>query len=113
MWDLMRPGIEPTSRALEGGFLITGPPGKSPLSFKQPFSDVWRNACAGAHLLNLGISKLLLECGHPSRLHQSDTPSEICLILCKCRRQKGSPALVATAPGAVSEGLKSGILGED
>ena len=27
-----RPGIEPTSPALEGGFLTTGPPGKSPLT---------------------------------------------------------------------------------
>ena len=27
-----RPGIEPTSPALEGGFLTTGPPGKSPNS---------------------------------------------------------------------------------
>ena len=28
-----RPGIEPTFPALEGGFLTTGPPGKSPTSF--------------------------------------------------------------------------------
>ena len=48
MWDLMQPGIEPTSRALESGFLTTGPPGKSPLSFEQPFSDVWGNARVGA-----------------------------------------------------------------
>ena len=26
-----RPGIEPVSPALEGGFLTTGPPGKSPV----------------------------------------------------------------------------------
>ena len=30
MWDLVpQPGIKPTSLALEGGFLTTGPPGKS------------------------------------------------------------------------------------
>ena len=29
-WDLPGPGIEPVSPALAGGFLITGPPGKSP-----------------------------------------------------------------------------------
>ena len=29
MWDLPRPGIEPMSPALAGGFLTTGPPGKS------------------------------------------------------------------------------------
>ena len=28
MWDLPRPGIELVSRALQGGFLTTGPPGK-------------------------------------------------------------------------------------
>ena len=31
-----RPGIEPTSFALEGGFLTTGPPGKSPI-FTEAF----------------------------------------------------------------------------
>ena len=41
-------GIEPTSHALEGGFLTTGPSGKSPLPFDQPFSDVWGKACLGA-----------------------------------------------------------------
>ena len=29
MWDLPRPGIKPVSPALAGGFLTTGPPGKS------------------------------------------------------------------------------------
>ena len=31
MWDLPRPGLEPVSPALSGGFVITAPPGK-PLS---------------------------------------------------------------------------------
>ena len=30
MWDLPRPGLEPGSPALAGGFLTTVPPGKSP-----------------------------------------------------------------------------------
>ena len=30
MWDIPRPGIEPVSATLQGGFLITGPPGKTP-----------------------------------------------------------------------------------
>ena len=30
MWDLPRPGIEPVSPELAGGFLTTGPRGKSP-----------------------------------------------------------------------------------
>ena len=29
MWSLPRPGVESVSPALTGGFLITGPPGKS------------------------------------------------------------------------------------
>ena len=29
IWDLPRPGIEPMSPALAGGFLSTAPPGKS------------------------------------------------------------------------------------
>ena len=29
MWDPPRPEVEPTSPALAGGFLTTGPPGKS------------------------------------------------------------------------------------
>ena len=29
-WDLPRPGLEPVSPALAGGFLTTAPPGKSP-----------------------------------------------------------------------------------
>ena len=29
MWDPPRPGVEPTSPALAGGFLTTGPPAKS------------------------------------------------------------------------------------
>ena len=28
MWDLPRPGIDPVSPALAGGFLTTAPPGK-------------------------------------------------------------------------------------
>ena len=30
MWDLPRPGLEPVSPALAGGFLATAPPGKPP-----------------------------------------------------------------------------------
>ena len=34
MWDLPRPGLEPVSPALAGGFSTTAPPGK-PSSFKE------------------------------------------------------------------------------
>ena len=42
-----RPGIKPTSSALEGGFLTTGPPGKFPMSSVlfpdlRPGLRVWR-----------------------------------------------------------------------
>ena len=33
MWDIPRPGLEPVSSALAGGFLTTAPPGKSLISF--------------------------------------------------------------------------------
>ena len=36
MWDLPGPGMGPVSPALVGGFLTTGPPGKSQLTFLIP-----------------------------------------------------------------------------
>ena len=33
MWDLPRPGLEPVSPALAGGFLTTAQPGKLPLTY--------------------------------------------------------------------------------
>ena len=39
MWDLPRPGIEPMSPALAGGFLTTGPPGKSCNDFLSTETD--------------------------------------------------------------------------
>ena len=33
MWDLPRPGLEPVSPALAGGFLTTAPPGKPDFLF--------------------------------------------------------------------------------
>ena len=38
MWDLPRPGLEPVSPALAGGFLTTAPPGKSLKYFNEKFS---------------------------------------------------------------------------
>ena len=35
--SVSRPGIKPVSPALQGGFLITGPPGKSPYYFKNMY----------------------------------------------------------------------------
>ena len=35
MWDLPRPGLEPVSPALAGGFSTTAPPGKPPSSYKD------------------------------------------------------------------------------
>ena len=39
MWDLPGPGIKPMSPALAGGFLTTGPPGKSQISKHTPLPD--------------------------------------------------------------------------
>ena len=36
MWDLPRPGLEPVSPALAGGFLTTEPPGKSRSYYYHP-----------------------------------------------------------------------------
>ena len=33
MWDLLGPRVEPVSPALAGGFLTTGPPGKSSIGY--------------------------------------------------------------------------------
>ena len=33
IWDLLKPGIEPTSPALAGGFFTPGPPGKARIGF--------------------------------------------------------------------------------
>ena len=38
-WDIPRPGLEPVSPALAGGFLTTAPPGKSPIPFL--YSSQW------------------------------------------------------------------------
>ena len=63
---LLRPGIEPTSPALQGGFLTTGPPGKSP---KPRFVCVGsRNSLHGFQPLYipLNMGKLLLTSCLPS-----------------------------------------------
>ena len=41
MWDLPRPGLEPMSPALAGGFLTTAPPGKSLVSSFVVFVFLW------------------------------------------------------------------------
>ena len=38
LWDLPRPGVEPVSPALAGGFLSSAPPGKSDSLMFIPFS---------------------------------------------------------------------------
>ena len=48
MWDLPRPGLEPMSPALAGGFLTTAPPGKSLHSFlKDSFTGIKFQLCRG------------------------------------------------------------------
>ena len=59
MWDLPGPGMEPISPALAGGFLIAGPPGKSPnvtfLKSEIPYLNV---------VVKL-LSRVLLFCSPP------------------------------------------------
>ena len=54
MWDLPRPGFEPVSPALAGGFLSTAPPGKSQSKsfFLRLFKSLWRDFPGGAVLKN-------------------------------------------------------------
>ena len=41
-WDLPRPGLEPMSPALAGGFLTTAPPGKSQLTYLDFKNSTWK-----------------------------------------------------------------------
>ena len=57
MWDLPRPGLEPVSPALAGGFLTTSPPGKSPTNMifngwyllvfwkSKQYGKIWSKMC--------------------------------------------------------------------
>ena len=48
MWDLPRPGLEPVSPALEGGFSTTAPPGKSTCDFLQATFHIWHSPCSSS-----------------------------------------------------------------
>ena len=59
MWDLPRPGIEPVSRTqLAGGFLTTGPPGKS--------QDFWS-------LTDISLTPTM----HQARPHKGEDASQV------------------------------------
>ena len=45
MWDLPRPGLEPVSPALAGGFLTTAPPGKPCFYFFDTVNNAVVNIC--------------------------------------------------------------------
>ena len=48
MWDLPRPGLEPVSPALAGGFLTTAPPGKPSIDiFINVFASVLNSKLLG------------------------------------------------------------------
>ena len=52
MWDLRRPGMDPVSLVLVGGFLTTGPPGKTlaGLSKLLPVTLLWEVEGGGGGL---------------------------------------------------------------
>ena len=57
MWDLPKPEREPTSPALTGGFLSTGPLGESPCSFKgniDPTSQLEDGEVPGGRVPRMG-----------------------------------------------------------
>ena len=87
MWDLPRPGIQPTSPALAGRFLKTGPPGKSgPVSsnftrkitrnpeFEIPFVYHMRYATCGSLVPQPGIETMPPALGAQSLNHQGCSP---------------------------------------
>ena len=59
MWDLPRPGLEPVSPALAGGFLITAPPGKpKAIIFKNNFLRVIVSASSATFVIQkIGMLK--------------------------------------------------------
>ena len=53
VWDLPRPGLEPVSPALAGGFLTTAPPGSLKLMvFPQDNEGTGEGALIHTHILN-------------------------------------------------------------
>ena len=62
MWDLPGPGTEPVSPASAGGFLTTGPPGKSNSHFlevNQLISKIFSNSKYYDRLMTHGIKWLM------------------------------------------------------
>ena len=59
MWDLPRPGVEPMSPTLVGGFFTTEPPGKPP---------------GGVLISDLNEGSRLVD--HPGRWHETGRDSE-------------------------------------
>ena len=59
MWDLPRPGIEPVSLALAGGFSTTAPPGKPLPKLIYRFNTISTKLSARIFLWN--VEKLILK----------------------------------------------------
>ena len=64
MWDLPRPGIEPTSPKLAGGFFTTEPPG-------NPCDDCSSYPCYSSlrDCVNTCIDYLVISCNDPLRVY--------------------------------------------
>ena len=73
MWDPPRPGLEPVSPALAGGFLTTAPPGKPPaavliLSVSDGFTDaMWTEGCASRAQINSSLNPKRGQVWSPAR----------------------------------------------
>ena len=69
-----QPGVEPTSPALEGGFLTPGPPGKSPKCLILRI--LLKGSQSGDPSEGISIAVFLQECLSPrSLISQSGRPS--------------------------------------
>ena len=91
MWDLPRPGVEPVSPALTGGFFATGPPEESPMCILSPaaLKPQWQSWVVWAETvqftkLSLGAvctfaGKVCRPCNFSSLHHPGSSPA-----VCAC-----------------------------
>ena len=95
MWDLPRPGLEPVSPALAGGFLTTAPPGKPDhAGFLNLFIYLW---LCWVFVSVRGLSLVVASGGHSSSRCAGLSLSRPLLLRSTGSRRAGS-AIVAHGP---------------
>ena len=74
MWDLPGPGIELLPLALQGGFLTTGPPGKSIIELFKNGGDLVAKACTALATPWAVAQQAPLSMGFPRQGYWSGLP---------------------------------------